>query len=400
MTKPRAEYELRTHASIRDVGEAEYRALLDENTPPFLHFEWLDALEQSGAVRVESGWLPQIITLRRTEPGGETRLVAAAPAYVKGNSDGEFVFDHTWARFAETRLGIDYYPKLIVAVPFTPATGPKLLVRPGEDEELAYRAFCSALPGLEQELGLSGTHVLFPPEHEAERLGELGLLRRFGVQFHWENAGYSTYDDFLACFSAKRRAALKRERRDMERQGIELRVHTGKDIDEAVVDAAHRFYLSTVDKHVWGRRYLNRDFFMRVAETMGERLHIVLAYDRASKEPIGGAFNLLGKDALYGRYWGCTEERPFLHFNVCFYAGIEECIRRGLSRFEPGAGGEHKHARGFLPSITHSAHHLVDARLDAAVRDFLRREREEILAYVEDARKDPLLRPLGPTSMP
>lgn len=398
MNTPRVNFELRTHASIRDVGEAEYRSLVDESTPPFLRFEWLDALEQSGAVRVETGWLPQIITLHRHDDG-EPRLVGAAPAYVKGHSDGEFVFDHSWARFAEMRLRIPYYPKLVVAVPFTPATGPKLLVRSGEDAALAHRAFCSALPGLEQELGLSGTHVLFPPDAESELLGELGMARRFGVQFHWENAGYATYEDFLCRFGAKRRAALRRERRDMERQGIDIRVHTGKDIDDEVVDAAYRFYASTVDKHVWGRRYLNREFFARVAETMPDHLHVVLAYDRAKNEPIGGAFNLLGKDALYGRYWGCSEERPFLHFNVCFYAGIEECIARGLSRFEPGAGGEHKHARGFLPTVTHSAHHLADARLDAAVREFLERERAEILAYVEAARSDPLLRPREPTKM-
>jgi predicted N-acyltransferase len=167
-------------------------------------------------------------------------------------------------------------------------------------------------------------------------------------------------------------------------------VHVGREIDENIVHAIHGFYLSTVDKYVWGRRYLNRAFFERVAETMADRLHVVMAYERG--KAIGGAFNLLGRDALYGRYWGAREERPFLHFNVCFYAGIEDCIRRGLARFEPGAGGEHKHARGFLPTVTHSAHYLVDPRLDVVVREFLARERESVLAYVEGARKSSLLR--------
>ncbi len=393
MTSPVPEYEIRTHASIRDVGEAEYRSLVGEGTPPFLQFEWLDALETSRAVCVEAGWLPQFITLHRRDADGKSRVIAVAPAYVKGHSDGEFVFDHSWANFAEGKLGLQYYPKLILAVPFTPATARKLLVHPDEDAALAHRVLCQALPGLARELGVSSAHVLFPPEEEAELFGALGMARRFGVQFHWENRDYSTYDDFLACFSAKRRAALRRERRELERQGIEIRVHVGKDVDERVIDDAYRFYLSTVDKYVWGRRYLNRAFFERVAETMADRLHVVMAYEGG--KAIGGAFNLLGQDALYGRYWGASEERPFLHFNVCFYAGIEDCIRRGLARFEPGAGGEHKHARGFLPTVTHSAHYLVDSRLDGVVREFLAREREGVLSYVESARSSSVLRESG-----
>jgi predicted N-acyltransferase len=212
MTAPGSEYEIRTHASIRDVGEAEYRSLVGDETPPFLHFEWLDALETSGAVRVETGWLPQLITLHRRGAEGTSRLVAVAPAYVKGNSEGEFVFDHSWASFAENQLHSSYYPKLILAVPFTPATAQKLIVHPEEDASLAHRVLCQALPGLARELGLSSAHVLFPPAEEAETFGSFGLARRFGVQFHWENRGYGSYEDFLASFGAKRRAALRRER--------------------------------------------------------------------------------------------------------------------------------------------------------------------------------------------
>jgi predicted N-acyltransferase len=387
-----ASYELVPCASIRDVGEAEYRALVGPATPPFLRFEWLDALERTGCAVAERGWLPQFLALYRSHEGAR-RLVAVAPAYLKWHSDGEFVFDHSWADFAERRLGLDYYPKLILAVPFTPATGPKLLVRDGEDAIAAHRALAAGVERLLAHVPLSSAHVLFPPEEEAERFGSLGWARRFGIQFHWQNPGYSSYEDFLNRFTAKRRAALRREERDLLASGVALEVRTGKDLDEEAVDAAYTFYLSTVDKYVWGRRYLNRDFFFRVAETMPEHLHLVLARDRASGRLIGGAFNLLGRDTLYGRYWGASEERPFLHFNVCFYAGIRECITRGLTRFEPGAGGEHKHARGFEATITHSAHTILDPTLDAAVRDFLDRERRAVVHSVERAREIAAMRP-------
>ncbi len=389
MAESNIEYELSTHASIRDVGEAEYRALVKDETPPFLRFEWLDALEQSGCATAETGWLPMFVVLRR---GGKT--VAVAPAYVKGHSDGEFVFDHAWARFAESSLGIPYYPKLVLAVPFTPATGPKLLVASGEDPIRAHAALCQGLGRVTEVLELSSAHVLFPPPEEALLLEKAGLSIRYGVQYHWTNPGYETFDDFLARFRSKRRAAVRRERREMARQNIDLVIHTGSELRGGLVDLAYSFYLSTVDKYVWGRRYLNREFFQRVCETMGEQIHLVVAYERATKKPLGGAFNLLGKDALYGRYWGCLEERPFLHFNVCFYAGIEDCIARGLERFEPGAGGEHKQARGFEPTITRSAHLALDPRLSSAVGDFLAREREAVSEYVASYRADPVLRPL------
>lgn len=422
MSAPAPTYELVPCASIREIGRDAYAALLTDETPPFLRFEWLDALERSGCATPEKGWLPQFLALYRTdaataragtaratsgEPGegasgrptegalgSGKRLVAVAPAYVKWHSDGEFVFDHSWADFAETRLGIEYYPKLILAVPFTPATGPKLLVHPDEDPARAHEVLTAGVQRLLDQVPLSSAHALFPPPEQAERLGALGWARRFGVQFHWQNPGYASYEEFLGRFTSKRRAALRREERELLGSGIDIEIHTGKDIDEELVDAAYRFYLSTVDKYVWGRRYLNREFFQTVAETMPEGLHLVMARERATRRLVGGAFNLLGRDTLYGRYWGAEEERPFLHFNVCFYAGIRDCIARGLRRFEPGAGGEHKHARGFEATITHSAHLLLDPRLDAAVRAFLDQEREAVVRSVERARSESGLRPL------
>ncbi len=382
----RAPLSLRTHESIRALGREIWRELQGEQGPPHMSFEWLDALERTGCVGAERGWLPMHVTLSEGE-----RVVAAAPLYLKGNSEGEFVFDYSWARFAQSSLHLDYYPKLVSAVPFTPATGPRLLMRPGSDRARLCAAFAEGLERLCETLGASGAHVLFPEPEEAVLHEQAGLAARYGVQFHWYNAGYQTFDDFVARFKSKHRNQLRRERREMHDRGIELHAHSGSDLTPELADVAYEFYLSTVDKFAWGRRYLKRAFFEEVFSTMPERLHFVVARDRA-RHPLGGAFNLLGPSALYGRYWGARSEVPFLHFNVCFYFGVEECIRRGLSRFEPGAGGEHKVARGFEPTITHSAHHLSDARLDAAVRDFLGRERQAVTAEVEAAREEARLR--------
>jgi len=384
----RAALELRSYESIRDLGEQHWSALAGD-APPFLSFDWLDALEQTGCVRPERGWMPMHLGLWRGD-----ELVAAAPAYVKGNSEGEFVFDHSFAQFAESRLHVDYYPKLIVAVPFTPATGPRLLVAPGVDLAAVHGAFAAGLEQLCERLGLSSAHVLFPPRAEAELLSDAGLVHRYGLQFHWHNAGYACFDDFLARFSAKRRHQIRRERRDMERQGIDFRILSGSDIDAEAVDVMFEFYRATVEKFYWGRQYLNRNFFHEVASRMPGSLHFVLARERSSGQALGGAFNLLGGDKLYGRYWGAAEERPFLHFNVCYYQGVEDAIARGLSLFEPGAGGEHKLARGFEPTLTHSAHHFADSRLDHAVRDYCAREREALDDHIADSRRDPLLKPV------
>jgi len=377
--------EIQTHASIRELGEAEYRSLVRPETPPFLRFEWLDALERTGCVAPERGWLPMHLSLRR---GG--KLLAAAPAYAKGNSEGEFVFDHSWARFAQTELGLPYYPKLVVAVPFTPATGPRLLFGPGAPEAEIYDAFAVALARIAERAGLSGAHVLFASEDQATALAQRGLLERHGVQFHWTNAGYATFDDFLARFDAKRRHQIRRERRELDQRGVGVEALTGAELRVADADFVFDFYAATVDKFPWGRRYLSRAFFEEVLSTMPDSLHVVIGVDQKSKRRLGGAFNLLGTDALFGRYWGALAEVPFLHFNVCFYKGIEEAIRRGLGRFEPGAGGEHKRSRGFEPTVTRSVHHLGDRRLRAAVADYLTREVSAVDDEVEEA--EPVLK--------
>ena len=381
---------LETHAAIGEIGEQEWNRLAGPDAPPFLSFGWLDALERTGCVEPKRGWMPLHLSLRSAG-----RLIAVAPAYVKGNSEGEFVFDHAWARFARTALGADYYPKLVLGVPFTPATGPRILIDPEADPALVMQALSEGVSRVCGRLGISGAHVLFASAEQASELERAGLALRHGLQFHWHNPGYADFDAFLARFDSKRRNVIRRERREMVDAGIEIETLGGDDLTSEVADLVYEFYVSTVNKYFWGRQYLNRAFFEEVFQRMPDALHVVIARERSSRNPLAGAFNLLGPHALYGRYWGAREERRFLHFNVCFYHAIEDAIRRGLTVFEPGAGGEHKLARGFEPTITYSAHQLLDPRLDAAIRDFLARERVAISEHVEEARKEAVLRPIN-----
>lgn len=375
-------YELSLAESIAELGRDLWRQLEGPETYPFLGYEWLLALEESGSVGPGRGWIPRHIVLRR---GRE--VVAVAPAYIKLHSFGEFVFDQGWAEFSEMRLGERYYPKLVLAIPFTPATGPRILFRKGAleaDRSAVYDLLTGALPELAEKLGLSSVHILFPDEGSAAELVGRNWALRLGIQFQFKNESYETFEDYLGCFKSKRRAAIRRECREVANRNIQIQVLQGSGISASQSRLAYELYLTTVDKHVWGRRYLTHAFFERVMATMPESLHFVLARD-AYGEVLGGAFNLLGKEALYGRYWGAFQEVPFLHFNVCLYEGVRECITRRLDRFEPGAGGEHKEGRGFAPTITRSVHFLRHPALDVAIRDFCRREAEGIRAHVAAA---------------
>jgi len=285
---------------------------------------------------------------------------------------------------------MSYYPKLVVAVPFTPATGPRLLERPGAQRESQFGAFTRALAAMCEGGKLSSAHVLFPTAADASTFVEQGLLERHGVQFQWHNRDYTSFDDFLARFDAKKRHQIRRERREIGERGVDLEVLTGDALGPEYADFIFDFYVATVDKFPWGRRYLNRAFFEEVCSTMPEALHVVMATERGSKRRVGGAFNLLGRRRLYGRYWGALADVPFLHFNVCFYKGIEEAILRKLQAFEPGAGGEHKVARGFEPTVTHSVHYLADRRLRRAVAEHLLGERAAVDSHVSEA--EPVLK--------
>jgi predicted N-acyltransferase len=355
-------------------AEPLYAELEPHDDWPFLSPAFLGALEDTGCVDPERGWIPHHLALYE---GGA--LLGFAPAYLKLHGEGEFVFDHTWAG-AATRAGIPYYPKLLVAVPFTPANGPRLLVAKGRSRDQALAALAAVVRQLPGQAGLSGGHVNFVPEADAEVLAAHGLAHRVGVQFHFTNRAYADFEAFLGSLPSKRRTQLRRERRAPKEQGLELATLTGDALTPELVDHAYRFYLSTVDKFLWGRRYLERAFFEQIFATMPHAIELVVARPAGGGAPVAAAFNLRGMRTLYGRYWGSDVELPFLHFNVCYYAGIERCLTEGLARFEPGAGGEHKLARGFDPTITHSAHHLADPRLFRAVADFCAREREAIEA--------------------
>jgi hypothetical protein len=368
------------HGAVSEIPAAAWDRLLahepDEATP-FATHAWLDALEQSGAASPDAGWAGRHVVLRR---GG--RIVAAAPAWAKRDSDGDFGRDWGWADAAQ-RARIPYYPKLVVGIPFTPVSGRRVLVAPGEDRDAAVREVVRVLLELCREEGLRSLHVLFPREAEARELEGAGLALRLDFQYHWTNPGYRSFDDFLSRFPSGRRNSIRRERAAPPGQGIVLRTVRGEELAEAPSRWARdvaRLHGASVSRMVWGRRFLDRPFYERVLRDMPGALEVVEA--RREGRLVAMAFNVASGDRLFGRYWGAVEEHPFLHFNVALYHSVEACIRRGLSAFEGGAGGEHKLARGFEPAETWSAHAFLDPRLDLPLRRHLAEEREAAAAAV------------------
>ena len=341
---------------------------------PFVSHAFLSAVEDSGSAGPRTGWLPQHAALR--DAAGT--LLAVAPMYAKSNSYGEYVFDHGWANALE-QAGGRYYPKLQVAVPFSPVPGPRLLCRPAAG--VAVATLGSALVQACTELRLSGVHITFCSEAEWNALGQAGWLQRLGQQYHWENAGYGSFDDFLGALSSRKRKVLRRERRDANDTGLVFRTLRGPEITRRDWDAFYRFYQSTVDRK-WGSAYLTKRFFPMLSERLGDRVVLMLA--EHGGEPVAGALNLMGEDALFGRNWGCRGEWPFLHFELCYYRAIDFAIEHGLARVEAGAQGQHKIQRGYLPKPTYSAHWLSNPGLQQAVADFLDRERPAVLAGMEE----------------
>jgi predicted N-acyltransferase len=343
---------------------------------PFVSHEFLSSLEDSGCVGGRTGWQPR--HLLAEDVGGT--LLGAAPCYVKTHSRGEYVFDHGWAEAFE-RAGGDYYPKLQVAVPFTPVTGPRLLARPGPRADAVRSGLANALVELTSSNELSSAHVTFLTEPEWRALGARNFLQRTDQQFHWENGGYTSFDDFLAALASRKRKTIRRERKEALSAGVEVCWLTGGELTEAVWDAFFAFYMETGSRK-WGRPYLTREFFSIVSERMRDRILLVMA--RRAGRWIAGAINFIGADTLYGRNWGATEHHPFLHFEVCYYQAIDYAITHGLRRVEAGAQGEHKIARGYLPHTTYSAHFIANPALRRAVADYLARERVYVQAAAEE----------------
>lgn len=364
--------------SLASVEAAAWDACANPLTPaesggerfnPFVTHAFLDALERSGSVGPRTGWSPFHLLVE--DAGG--RLAACAPAYLKTHSLGEYVFDQSWAEAHERAIG-RYYPKVQVAAPFTPVTGRRLLVA-GDAPEGARDALIAALRGLRAAAGASSIHVTYPTERDANALRDAGFTLRAGEQFHFVNEGYATFDDFLGALAARKRKSVKRERREALGDDLSIECLTGADIEPRHWDAFFAFYMDTGARK-WGRPYLTRAFFDLVGERMPDRILLVMA--KRGAEYVAGAINFLGDDAVYGRNWGALIERPFLHFEVCYYQAIDYAIRHGYRRVEAGAQGEHKLARGYRPVVTWSAHDFADAGFAAAVADFCRRERKAL----------------------
>ncbi|ODN70006.1 GNAT family N-acetyltransferase [Methylobrevis pamukkalensis] len=351
----------------------------DETPPapynPFVGHDFLHALEESGCAVARSGWLGQHLLM----DGPDGTLAAAVPVWLKGHSQGEYVFDHGWADAFE-RAGGSYYPKLQVSVPFTPATGPRLLAGSGEGTEIRRAALAQGLVALACRHGVSSVHATFLLDADAETLEARGFLGRTDQQFHWTNHGYGSYEDFLGELASRKRKALRKERREALSDDITIEWVTGADLTEAHWDAFHAFYMDTGARK-WGRPYLNRRFFSAISATMADRILLVMA--RRGGRWIAGALNFIGSDTLYGRNWGCIEDHPFLHFEVCYHQAIDFAIAHGLSRVEAGAQGDHKLARGYLPVTTRSAHWIADRGFRTAVADYLVRERRAVDAQAE-----------------
>ncbi|MBK8011437.1 MAG: GNAT family N-acetyltransferase [Deltaproteobacteria bacterium] len=373
-------------SAISSVDEGEWNALLGEgdDVSPFVEWRFLSAFEQARTLGHSAGWIPQIPLVRRAG-----RLVAAAPLYVKFHSHGEFVFDFAWADFAN-RHGLRYYPKLLTAVPFTPVTGRRLLTHPAEDHRALLEVLGKILVELCAHLELSSAHVNFALDDEIDALVAIGFIERYDVQYHWRRGPQErSFDDYLQRFTSKKRNQIKRERRTVAEQGLEILTLSGDALAEpALFELAYRIYRSTVDKFAWGRRYLNHDLFKIWFDRMRDQILFVVArpVDRKD-EVVAGAINFAKGRRLYGRYWGALVEARFLHFNVCYYHGIEQCFARGLDVFEPGAQGEHKRVRGFAPTLVKSAHYIRDASFREVLSHHLAAERRMMVDRI-DAQED------------
>ena len=365
-------FQIRIISSLEEVQPNAWNGLLD-GAPlnPFVTHEFLYALEESGSACAETGWLAQHLLLETSEG----KLLAALPCYLKNHSQGEYVFDHGWAD-AFMRAGGNYYPKLQCSIPFTPATGPRFLVPKSSDRNVRMAALAEGLKQLCTRLKVSSAHITFMDEEQSKAAGSQGYLQRIDQQFHWINQDYKTFDDFLASLSSRKRKNIRKERETaLEGNDITIECLSGTEVTGKIWDRFFAFYMDTGARK-WGQPYLTREFFTKISNTMGERILLILA--KRDGQYIAGALNFIGDDCLYGRHWGCIEDHPCLHFELCYYQAMEFAILRGLKRVEAGAQGAHKLARGYLPVKTRSAHWITHPGLSDAVSDYLMHERQHV----------------------
>ena len=370
------EYSIRIEQSFKDIEPESWnklsgasKTMRTEAYNPFVSHAFLSSAEESGSATAKTGWLGHHLLLQR----GDGELVGAVPAYLKIHSKGEYVFDHGWADALE-RAGGNYYPKLQCSVPFTPATGPRLLTN-GIDDAAFRQVLASGLRQVTEQIGVSSAHVTFAPDGDIDALAAEDFLRRTDQQFHFINNGYRDHNDFLDALSSRKRKGLKKERRAALETGIEIEWLTGSDLTEDIWDQFFAFYLDTGSRK-WGRPYLTREFYSLIGERMADDVLLIMA--KRDGRYIAGAINFIGGDALYGRHWGCIEDHPYLHFEVCYHQAIDFALSKGLKRVEAGAQGEHKLARGYTPVTTHSAHFITHPGLRRAIADYLERERTEV----------------------
>jgi predicted N-acyltransferase len=363
------EVSLRVIRKVSEVERERWDALVGKATP-FLKWDWLDSLERSGCVNDKTGWVPHHLVVEKGSV-----LIAACPMYLKLHSMGEFIFDYEWAEAAH-RAGIQYYPKMLVGVPFTPVTGHRFLTAEGEERGELIRFMGQALAKIAADNKISSVHVNFCLADERDALEAVGFLPRNGIQYHWQNRRFHSFEDYLGSFRSDRRNKVKRERREVVQRGITIRAYEGEELTQNHLRTMFRLYKDHVDRLYYGRQYLTREFFDELHRRFAANICLMLA-ERDGKF-IAGTFNVRDDTAMYGRYWGCHEEHPFLHFNVCYYSAIEHSIRLGLERFEAGAGGSFKQLRGLDPQHTTSVHYIVDGKFRRAVERFLVQEREMI----------------------
>ena len=368
-----SEVTLTVHPSIAEIPAERWDACAGDINPT-VGYTFLNAMEESGSATMRTGWAPQHLSI--ADAAG--RVVGVVPLYLKNHSHGEYIFDYGWADAYE-RAGGRYYPKALAAVPFTPVPGPRLLVAPDAPPETK-AGLVAGLVEFTRQRGISSLHINFPEDADAETLFEAGFLKRMGQQFHWTNDGYKTFGDYLAALNSRKRKAVNKERREALAPGLEIDVLTGADLQPKHWDAFYRFYLATSDRK-WGSAYLNRKFFALIGERMADKIVLVMA--RNAKEYVAGAFNILGRETIYGRNWGSYGDYKMLHFECCYYRAIEFAIDRGLKRVEAGAQGPHKLQRGYLPVPTYSAHYIPDPNFRRAVAQFLAREREMVEHKIE-----------------
>ncbi len=365
---------VQVEGDIANIDAADWDACANPTSlpyNPFVSHTFLSLLEETGCASPDTGWLPQHLVLCS---GTEGDVAGVMPCYLKMHSRGEFIFDHGWADAYE-RAGGRYYPKLLSAVPFTPVTGRRLLVPDVPDADDRSGLLLAAAVQLTSKHGISSFHANFVTEKEWTMLGELGLLQRTDQQFHWQNDGYATFDDFLAALASRKRKTIRKERRQAVENDIDVRWITGRDLTEGHWDAFFQFYTDTGERK-WGEPYLTRAFFSLLGKRMADDVLLMLAY--RDDRPIAGALNMIGGDTLFGRYWGCVEDHPCLHFEICYYQAIDYAIQHGLKYVEAGAQGEHKLARGYVPKTMYSVHHLPDPNFRRAVADYLENERSYV----------------------